>query len=187
MPAWIKLIGLAILTFVVLSSAQWQLLLIFLVLILITYLSLHRAGRRRLVGFRSLLPLVLGIGVFQALVTSPHAATLSMLKMMLMIMAADLITATTPTQALLTCTEAVLRLPMRILGYNPRRLGLAVSLMFRFIPVLAAQWRDQREAWSARAGSRPGLRLLISFVDRTLWRTDQIAESLSARQQKPGR
>ena len=118
---------------------------------------------------------------FQRLVLGWEIAIVSTLKILIMIVADDLVTATTPTQAMLSCVERALSPLCRLIRRNPRRISLAVALTMRFIPVLSDQWRTQRNAWQARSKRAPGVRLLIPFFLQAFNRTDQIAESLRAR------
>jgi biotin transport system permease protein len=182
-PPSAKLLGLAAASIAALASTSWPWLAFALVMACATYLSLGADGRRRLLSLRSLLPLVLGLGAFQWLVMDLHAALLSMLRMLLMIALADLVTITTTMQQMLATLMPLIR-PARRLGLDPWRLSLAVALVVRFVPVLLAQWSTQRDAWSARSSRKAGFTLLIPFLRETLRRTDTIAESIAARSRR---
>ena len=164
-----------------LSVHQWPWLLSGVAVLAIVYGSLGAPGRSRLLGIKTLLPVVLGLGVFQGLVMDWNLALLSVTRLLLMIMLADLVTVTTPMQEMLRVIAPVLR-PLQLFGLDHKRLALAVALVIRFIPLLLNQWQSQREAFMARSHRRPGLRLLIPFMSQALRRTDQIAESIAARQ-----
>ena len=110
-----------------------------------------------------------------------ETALRSAIKLILMIMFADLITATTPMQAMLQVFQKLLAPITRLLGFSEKKISLAVAMMIRFIPVLAAQWQQQRQAWTARTRRKPGFRLLVPFITTALARTDQVAEALSSR------
>ena len=182
-PPSAKLIGLAAASIAALACTAWQWLALGLVMACITYLSLGADGQRRLLSLRSLLPLVLGLGAFQWLVMDLHAALLSMLRMLLMIALADLVTVTTTMQQMLATLMPLIR-PARRLGVDPWRLSLAVALVVRFVPVLLTQWLAQRDAWSARSPRKAGFTLLIPFLRETLRRTDTIAESIASRSRR---
>lgn len=149
------------------------------------YVSLGRPGVERLIGLRSILLLVLGLGLFQGLVMNWHVAWLSVARLIVMIMIADLVSATTPMQDMMRVIRPLLA-PFRLLGLNPDRLSLAVALVIRFIPSLLAQWQAQSAAWRARANKRAGVRLLAPFMALTMSRTDKIAEALIARKSSRG-
>ncbi len=149
------------------------------------YASLGRAGVERLIGLRSILLLVLGLGLFQALVMNWHVAWLSVARLIVMIMIADLVSATTPMQDMMRVIRPCLA-PLRLFGLNPDRLSLAVALVIRFIPSLLAQWQAQSAAWRARANKSAGVRLLVPFMSLTMSRTEKIAEALIARKSSRG-
>ncbi len=149
------------------------------------YASLGRAGVERLIGLRSILLLVLGLGLFQALVMNWHVAWLSVARLIVMIMIADLVSATTPMQDMMRVIRPCLT-PLRLFGLNPDRLSLAVALVIRFIPSLLAQWQAQSAAWCARANKSAGVRLLVPFMSLTMSRTEKIAEALIARKSSRG-
>lgn len=180
-PAALKLSILVLGSMFCLSAHEWRWLLVGIVGLGGVYVSLGGPGRKRLIGLKSFVPLIAGLGLFQGLVMDWHLAMLSATRLLFMIMLADLVTVTTPMQNMLRAVAPILR-PLRHFGLNPEKLALAVALVIRFIPLLLNQWQAQREAFMARSGRRPGLRLLIPFMAQALRRTDQIAESITARQ-----
>jgi biotin transport system permease protein len=183
LPPGAKLVGLAIASIAALACTRWEWLAVGLLMACAAYLSLGADGRRRLMSLRSLLPLVLGLGAFQWLVMDWQSALLSMLRMLLMIAVADLVTITTTMQQMLATLMPLVR-PARRLGLDPWRLSLAVALMVRFVPVLLAQWSAQRDAWTSRSPRKAGFTLLIPFLRETLRRTDTIAESIASRSRR---
>jgi biotin transport system permease protein len=110
-------------------------------------------------------------------------AWLSVTRLLLMVMIADLVSATTPMQDIMRVVRPVL-LPLQFVGLNPDRLSLAVALVIRYIPLLLAQWQAQSAAWNARSKRRPGLRLIPPFMTLTMNRTDKIADAITARKQR---
>ena len=180
-PAGAKLLAVLALSITVLATQSLIWLLLMLFGAAGAYNALGKKGRQRLFALRFLLPLILGLGFAQGFIVGWEAALRATLKIFVMIMAADLVTATTPTQAILSCVQRLITPLCRRIGRDPRKISLAVALMIRFIPVLVSQWQAQREAWFARSNRKPSLRLLTPFVAQALSRTDQIAESLQAR------
>jgi biotin transport system permease protein len=179
-PAGAKLAGLAIASVLVLPVGDWALLSIACTAAVAVYFSLGAPGVARLWSLRILLPLVLGIGLFQGLVMSWESALVSVFRILFMVMLADLVTASTPMQDMMRVVLPLVA-PFKLIGLKPKTLALSVALVIRFIPVLAAQWAAQSDAWRARSGRRPGFKLIIPFISRALARTDQIAESIAAR------
>jgi biotin transport system permease protein len=179
-PAGVKLAVLAIASLLVLPVGDWTLLSFACTAVIAVYFSLGKPGPARLWSLRILLPLVLGIGLFQVLVTGWESALLSIFRILFMVMLADLVTASTPMQDMMRVVLPLFA-PLKFIGLKPETLALSVALVIRFIPVLAAQWAAQSDAWRARSGKRPGFKLIIPFISRALARTDQIAESIAAR------
>ena len=182
-PAGMKLFALLVASIAILPIQNPILITIGCGLIASVYLSFGRVGFERLMGLRAILLLVFGLGIFQGLLMNWQIAWLSVTRLLLMVMIADLVSATTPMQDIMRVVRPVL-LPLRFLGLNPDRLSLAVALVIRYIPVLLAQWQAQSAAWSARSKRRPGLRLIPPFMTLTMSRTDKIADAITARKQR---
>ncbi len=182
LPAGLKLFLLLAASIAILPIENPVQITIGCCVVAVIYLSLGRMGVERLAGLRSILLLVLGLGLFQGVVMDWQTAWLSVARLFLMVLIADLVSATTPMQAIMRVVRPVLG-PFRLVGLNPDRLSLAVALVIRFIPVLLAQWQAQSAAWQARSNKRPGLRLIAPFMTLTMSRTDKIADALMARKQ----
>lgn len=180
LPAGAKLIGLALVSIVILPVTDPRLLGLALAAVLAAYASLGRRGLARLFNWVPLLPLLLLIGVLQAWAVSVPAAASSVLRILVMVLIADLVTLSTRLEDMMDALGVVLR-PLAVLGLDPRRLSLAVALVLRFVPVLAAQWQARTEAWRARSPRRPRLVLLVAFLAGALKSADQVAEALDAR------
>ncbi|WVN42005.1 energy-coupling factor transporter transmembrane component T [beta proteobacterium MWH-UniP1] len=186
-PTWLhkwragaKLLMLAACSIAVLPVGDWRVLLAGCAAVSLVYISLGRVGLNRWLALRALLFLILGLGVFQALVMTWQDGLLSVFRILFMVMLADLVTATTPMQDMIRAVMPVLK-PLSVLGLKPDRLALAVALVIRFVPVLFAQWQSQSDAWRARSNRSPGIKLFAPFMSEALKRTDQIAESIAAR------
>ena len=179
-PAGTKLLALAAISIVVLPVGNILFLALGGCLVTLVYLSMGWSGLSRLIGLRAMLPLILGLGIFQGFVISWELAALSVTRLLLMIMLADLVTATTPMQEMMRVILPWLR-PLRVIDLDPKKLSLAVTLVIRFVPVLLAQWQAQSEAWSARSKKRSGFKLIAPFMNETLRRTDHVAEAIVSR------
>ena len=179
-PAGTKLLALTAISIVVLPVDDVLFLALGGCVVAGIYLSMGRPGISRLIGLKAMLPLILGLGIFQGFVISWELAALSVTRLLLMIMLADLVTATTPMQEMMRVILPWLR-PLRVIGVDPKKLSLAVALVIRFVPVLLAQWQAQSEAWSARSKKRSGFKLIAPFMNETLRRTDHVAEAIVSR------
>jgi biotin transport system permease protein len=179
-PAGPKLAAVAILSLLVLPIDDWRLLASGLAAVVLVYGTLGREALQRITTLRPLLPVIVAIGAIQGLAESWPAGAVSMLRLVLMVLVADLVTMTTTLRAMMGAIGPLLR-PLRHVGLDPERLSLAVALVLRFVPVLLAQWQGREEAWRARTSRRMPLRLIALFVAETLVMADHVAESLDAR------
>ncbi len=185
LPAGWKLAGLAGLSVLLLPAQSPLLLGAGLAAVLCAYAALGRPALARLGLLRPLLPILALMLVLQLWAQDWSPAGLVsglviVMRILLMVMLADLVTLSTPLQDMMDVLEW-LASPLRRLGLEPRRLALAVALVLRFVPVLLASWQARTEAWRARSPRRPGLALLPGFLIQTLRLADRVAEALDAR------
>ncbi|WP_432523919.1 energy-coupling factor transporter transmembrane component T [Kineococcus sp. SYSU DK006] len=94
--------------------------------------------------------------------------------------AAAVVTATTPVPALLASVVAAAR-PLRVLGVDPERVGLALTLTITSIPVVARLLAQSREAADARGLQRDPRALLVPTVVRAVAHAEAVGEALAAR------
>jgi len=175
-----KLSALAIVSFAVLPVQDWRLLGVGLCLVLALYASLGTDALRRIAALKPFAPLLVIIFVLHGLTGDWAAGASAIARLVMMILLADLVSMTTTMQDMMQALMPVLRL-LRPLGVNPKKLSLAVSLVVRFVPVLAANWQARSEAWRARTGRKASWRLIGPFIGETLRMADQVAEALDAR------
>ncbi|WP_134500151.1 energy-coupling factor transporter transmembrane component T family protein [Microvirga pakistanensis] len=179
-PAGPKLIAIAVLSLAVLPLTDWRWLALGLGALLLLYASLGRDMFGRLALLKPLFPFLIVIALIQAWMESWTGAAASVLRILLMVAAANLVTLTTTMQDLMSAVAPAFG-PLAHLGINPRAPALAVALLLRFIPVLLETWSRREDAWRARTGRRVSLRLLAPFVGDAMRMADQIAEALEAR------
>ncbi|TAK50114.1 MAG: energy-coupling factor transporter transmembrane protein EcfT [Xanthobacteraceae bacterium] len=179
-PAGVKLFALAALSFMLLPVQDWRILATAAMLAALVFAALGREARQRLALIRPLLPVLAIIAAFQVMTGDWRDAVGAVARLTLMVMLAELVTMTTTMAAMMEALAPVLR-PLRHLGLDPRALTLAVALVIRFVPVLLEAWQRRAEAWRARSGRRPALRLVAPFVAEALRLADHVAEALTAR------
>lgn len=175
-----KLAVLAVTSILLGWMSQWPPLFVACVIILALYVFTIPAAGARLKLYRPLAPFLVGIALLQIYTSGWEMALATLLRLVAMIALADLVTATTPMLAMMDALQPLFRL-LRPLGLDERRLALAVALMLRFIPVIMSEWSKREEAWRARTGRRPPLRLLAPFLSDVLRLADHAAEALVAR------
>ena len=125
--------------------------------------------------------LILGLlAAYQLVVLNPWAAVVVPGNLLLAVLAARLLTLTTPTPELLNALIVALR-PIRFVGLNPERVALAVALMIRSIPYLLGLFDDARDAARARGAERNVVALLMPMVLGSVAHAERTGEALHAR------
>lgn len=176
----LKLLIVAGLSLALLPVRDWQLLALCLAVVVALYGALGRDAVRRLGLLKPIVPLLVIIGGLQGFSSRWEDGASVVLRLLLMVLVADLVTMTTMMSALMDAVEPLFRL-LRPLGVNSRKIALSVALVLRFIPVLMANWRAREEAWRARSRRRVPLRMVVLFLIETLRLADRVAEALDAR------
>jgi biotin transport system permease protein len=179
-PAGVKLAGLALLSVLLLPVGDWRILAGVLAIIAMVYAGFGRVGMARLKLLRPLLPLLVIVGGVQTASGGWNAGAVVTMRLLAMLLLADLVSMTTTMSALMEVLAPALRV-LRPLGVNPRKMALAVALVLRFVPVLLTRWRAREEAWKARTHRRIPPRLVAAFVADILQLADRVAEALDAR------
>lgn len=131
-------------------------------------------------SLRAALPVVLLVAAVQAWFAGWHEAALYGVRLAALLLLAGLVTATTRPSAVAETIAWLLR-PLRMIGVDPARVGLAFGLAVRFVPVLASVAADIREAQAARGLDRSVFALAVPLTLRTLRMADEIAEAIDAR------
>jgi biotin transport system permease protein len=181
LPAGRKLAVLALAGAGLMWVHSWQLLGLALSVVLGLIALSGVTFRQLLAQIRLLLWFMLALGAYSALVESPAIALEMLLRLSTLVLAAQLVSMTTPITQMMAVVEYVLQ-PLDRLGWlSAQRVSLACGLTLRLIPELALQWQDIREAQAAR-GLKPGvLTMLVPMLLRTLRRAEEIAEAIDAR------
>ena len=120
------------------------------------------------------------IALAQGFLVSWSSAAVVLLRFSSLILAASLVTMTTRTMDMIAAFETVMA-PLRYVGVDVARIGLALTLTIRFIPVLAQAAREVREAQQARGVKTGWLTLVTPVTVRMLRMADDVADALDAR------
>jgi biotin transport system permease protein len=189
-PAGQKLFTLALVSVAMLPISSWFVASAALLGVLMLYASLGAVGLRRLTqSLRALAWLVAFIAGAQVLIASVQGAltnelftnvAVAMLKLATLVLLAELVTITTPMQALLAAIEPLLR-PLRLLGLSSERLALGMGLLIRMASLQRSTWQQLRRAYQVRGIQRPGLRLIAPSLRAGLRQADDMARAISAR------
>lgn len=135
------------------------------------------------VAFRQLRYAAILLGVIflaQGWLAGWPVATVVLLRFASLLTAAALVSATTRTMAMVDAFETVLK-PLALIGANPKRAGMALTLALRFIPAVVQAAEEVMEAQRARGGGRNVIALATPVIVRLLRMADEIADALDAR------
>lgn len=139
------------------------------------------AGPRRLCrAVRPVLPVLAVIGLFQWWQLGGPVAARIVLNVLVCVVAASILTATTPVQSLLDGVASLAR-PFRRLGADPERFALTIAIMLRSIPFIAGAYADVRNSARARGLDRNPRALVLPVFITTVAFARQTGEALAAR------
>ena len=127
---------------------------------------------------RAVLWWLVALFVLHAVVTDVLTGALTALRLLALVLAAAVVTATTRVSAMVEVVERVCG-PLRWVGVRPARIGLVIAMALRFIPLISERADRIREAQAARGGSTRGLRGLATTVVPLLVQVLQLATTVS--------
>ncbi|MFA6576326.1 MAG: energy-coupling factor transporter transmembrane protein EcfT [Nocardioides sp.] len=180
LPVGVKLAGLAAfsLTAVLVRSmpASGIFLAIALVLSVLARVRLPTLLR----ATRAVLFLALMVAALQWWLYSRDKAIETLVDLLALALAAVVVTATTPVNAMLDAIVRWLR-PLRRVGVDPDRVGLTFALAMQSLPGTVALALETRDAARARGLGRHPRAYLTPFVIRVVARAHETGDALHAR------
>lgn len=179
-PAGLKLLALATLSIVCIIIPSVTPLALGLGAVITLYTTFGHAFIKRLAMLRPLWPVIAAIFISMVMTTGVESAIAAVLRLLLMILLADLVTMSTPTQDMMDAIAPVFA-PLRFAGLAPQRLSFAVAYTIRLAPLLLEVWQRHADAWRARTGRRPNWRIMAPYLANVLRQTSKNAEALDAR------
>ncbi|MGY1595094.1 energy-coupling factor transporter transmembrane component T family protein [Geodermatophilus sp. SYSU D00708] len=114
------------------------------------------------------------------LVTDAVTGVTAVLRLLTLVLAAAVVTATTRVTALVAVVEWLVA-PLRVVGVRPARVGLVIAMTLRFIPLVAEQAARIREAQAARGAGRLRAGMLVPLLISVLRLAHTLSEALDAR------
>jgi biotin transport system permease protein len=178
-PAGVKLLalaGLAVLVFVVptLPVAAGALLGVGAIGLAAARLPVRLLARQA----RTVAVWLVALFVVNALVTDALTGAITVLRLLALVLAAAVVTATTRVTEMVRVVERICA-PLRLVGVRPARIGLVIAMALRFIPLVAERADRIREAQAARGGTTRGPRGLATLVVPLLVQVLQLATTVS--------
>jgi biotin transport system permease protein len=180
-PAGLKLAALAVLGVALFATARLDLVAAALGLVLAAGLLGARLPWRVLTSqVRPVWIWLVALFGFHLLVTDPVVGAVAVLRLLTLVLAAAVITATTRVTALVAVIEW-LTSPLRVFGVRPARIGLVLAMTLRFIPLVADRAARIREAQAARGADRVRLGMVVPLLVQVLRMATTVGEALDAR------
>jgi biotin transport system permease protein len=179
-PAGAKLLGLLALAVGSQLLDPWWARCALLVAVLLLY-PLAGIGLRFAVGqLRALRWVLAAIAIAQLVFATWQVAISVVATILLLVLAAGLVTLTTTTLAL---SDVVVRLlgPLRRFGAQPERVGLLIALSIRAVPVVLGLAEEVRDAQRARGLVSSPRAFAVPLLVRALRHAHQMGDALTAR------
>jgi biotin transport system permease protein len=120
------------------------------------------------------------LAAYQVIVGRPDLAVVVTANLVTAVYASRLLTLTTPGPVLIDALVAALR-PFRRLGVDPERVGLAIAIMLRSVPLLLDTFDQVRQAARARGRERNLFALVTPVVVRAVGQAQATGDALAAR------
>ncbi|MGO4590184.1 energy-coupling factor transporter transmembrane component T family protein [Paenarthrobacter sp. 2TAF44] len=179
-PLWLKFLVVAACGTASFLIVDWAVsLLVFAIMCGLFLLS--GAGLRRLMrAIWMVTPILVVIGLFQWWQLGAPTAARIVLNVLVCVVAASVLTATTPVQDLLDGVVSLAK-PFRRFGADPERFALTIAVMLRSIPFIAGAFSDVRDAARARGLERNPRALILPVFITTVAYARQTGDALAAR------
>lgn len=136
--------------------------------------------RDALYQLRPVLLFLVPIFLFHVVLTDWVLGVATVLRILVLLLLAVLVTLTTKLSDMIDVLERAAR-PLRHFGVNPSRVGMMLSLVIRFIPLMMREAGEILEAQRARGLDRSAIALLVPLLIKTLKMADDLADALDAR------
>ncbi|HEY0189057.1 MAG TPA: energy-coupling factor transporter transmembrane component T [Cellulomonas sp.] len=179
-PAGTKLIALAVLGVAVVATRGVPASLTLLAVALLAAVLAALPPRATLRGLLPVLVTAVLAGAYQAWARGWGPAVEVVADLLTLVLAAAVVTATTPTDRLLDVLARAAR-PLRHLGVAPDTVALAIALVLRTVPEIARTVHEVRDAARARGVERDPRVWLTPAVLRVVGRARDLGEALAAR------
>ena len=179
-PLWLKflsVVGCGMASFLV---VDWVVATGVLALMCIVFLASGAGPARLFKAVRPILPVLAAIGLFQWWQLGGPVAARIVLNVLVCVVAASILTATTPMQRLLDGVVS-LAVPFRRFGADPERFALTIAIMLRSIPFIAGAYSDVRDSARARGLERNPRALVLPVFITTVAYARQTGDALAAR------
>lgn len=160
--------------------SDWAVSAAALALLSAVFLASGAGVRRLATAVRPVLPVLALVSAFQWWQLGGPTAARIVLNVLVCVVAASIVTATTPVRELLDGAASLAR-PLERFGADPERFALTIAIMVRSIPFIAGAFADVRDSARARGLERNPRALVLPVFITTVAFARQTGEALAAR------
>ncbi|MCP2169403.1 energy-coupling factor transporter transmembrane component T family protein [Goodfellowiella coeruleoviolacea] len=179
-PAGPKLLGLALAVTGVLLTSHVAVVGTELAITALLYPATRMPFRLLWRNTRVLLPFLALVVAFQLLTATWQKSLVIGGQLLIVVLLAGLVTATTKVSTMLVLFERLAR-PLARVGVSPRRVALVLALTIRCIPLVASAWHTSSDAYRARGMRRTSWRVVVPVIVRLLRSAEALGEAITAR------
>lgn len=151
---------------------------------LLAVAGLYRAARLpwrdTLHQLRPALLFLVPIFLFHVFLTDWVLGLETVLRIVVLLALAVLVTLTTKLSDMIDVIERAAR-PLRHVGINPSKVGMMLSMVIRFVPLMMREAQEILEAQRARGLDRSAIALLVPLLIKTLKMADDLSDAIEAR------
>ena len=134
---------------------------------------------------RPALVFLVPIFLFHAFVTDWVLGLETVLRILILLLLAVVVTLTTKLSDMIDILERGMK-PLRLVGINPSKVGMMLSMVIRLIPLLMREAGEILEAQRARGLDRNAIALLVPLLIKALKMSDDLSDAMDARGYDPG-
>ncbi|BCW63190.1 energy-coupling factor transporter transmembrane protein EcfT [Paenarthrobacter sp. MSM-2-10-13] len=179
-PLWLKFLVVAACGAASFLIVDWAVSLVVFAVMCGLFMLTGAGFRRLLKAIWLVAPILLVIGLFQWWQLGGPTAARIVFNVLVCVVAASVLTATTPVQDLLDGVVALAK-PFRRFGADPERFALTIAVMLRSIPFIAGAFTDVRDSARARGLERNPRALVLPVFITTVAYARQTGDALAAR------
>lgn len=176
----VKFIGLLLLSTLLLTFPNLWLSIGALVGVLVLFKLANFKITTVLQQTKPIFPFLVLLFAFQYFFADLTLAIISTTRLLALLLFASLLTLTTKSSVIIDTIEKHLYF-LRHLKINPKKVGLAISLTLRFIPVLAMITQEIKEAQKVRGLEKSIVAIAVPVIIRTLKMADDISAAIESR------
>jgi biotin transport system permease protein len=180
----VKMLVLALSAVALIAVDDWRVLGAILAAVLALFAVARLPAREVAAQLRPVLFLGLFFFAIHWLLVSWQSGLVTVLRFTILVSLAVLITLTTRISDMVDALESGLR-PLRVLGVNPAKVSLMISLAIRFVPLLIDLVREIQAAQRSRGLERSVTAVAVPLIVKTLRMASVLTDAIDARGYDP--